>query len=282
MAWIKKVGADFFDHLDVTPEIYIKEIVSGIRKFNEMAILLACISQGIHAMLLLHKNYWTTQCGQEYSMTCIKLAYVGSGNFKFFVPVHSQDQADFVDKADVLDKVPEPPTESDHDNISDGMEDLAETGLLPSDAEMQDHENSDANHDESSAITTDSRANDFVDESMDFSQATEPGKPKNMDTEDTEIADTSTENASNNPEAQTSTPPLQQTDLQNNEQGKTLTSTSGKTDSHDDNDGYGSEDPESDDSDVIVVGITVPDKPLGNIAGKVHRSWSYKCYLCGF
>ena len=282
MAWIKKVGADFFDHLDVTPEIYIKEIVSGIRKFDEMAILLACISQGIHAMLLLHKNYWTTQCGQEYSMTCNKLAYMGSGNFKFFVQVHSQDQADFVDKADVPDKVPEPPTESDHDDVSDGMEDLAETGLLPSDAEMQDHENSDANHDESSAITTDSRANDFVDESIDFSQATEPGKLENTDTEDTEIADTSTENASNNPEAQTSTPPLQQTDPQNNEQGETLTSTSGKTDSHDDNDGYGSEDPESDDSDVILVGITVPDKPLRSIAGKVHRSRSYKCYLCGF
>ena len=50
-----------------------------------------------------------TQCGQDYSMTHIKLAYVGSGNFKFFVPVHLQDQADFVDKADVPDKVPEPP-----------------------------------------------------------------------------------------------------------------------------------------------------------------------------
>ena len=125
MPWIKKVGADFFDQLDVTPEIYIKEIVSGIRKFDEMAILLACISQGIHAMLLLHKNYWTTQCGQDYSMTHIKLVYVGSGNFKFFVPVHSEDQADFVDKADVSDKVPEPPTENDHDNVSDDNNSIA-------------------------------------------------------------------------------------------------------------------------------------------------------------
>ena len=189
-----------------------------------------------------------------------QIGICGIRQFQVFVPVHSQDQADFVDKADVPDKVPEPPTESDHDNVSDSMEDLAETGLLPSDAEMQGYENSDANDDQNSAITTDSRMNDFVDESMDVSQATEPGKPENTDTEDTEIADTSTENASNNP--QTLTPPLQQTDLQNNEQGETLTSTSGKTDSHEDDDGYGSEDPESDDSDVILVGITVPDKPL--------------------
>ena len=57
MDWIKKVSADFFDQLDVMPDVYIKEIVSGIRKFDEMAILLACISKDIHAMLLLHKSY---------------------------------------------------------------------------------------------------------------------------------------------------------------------------------------------------------------------------------
>ena len=287
MPRIKKVNADFFNQLDVMPEIYIKEIVSGIRKFDKMVILLACISQGIHAMLLLHKNYWTTRCGQDYSMTHIKLAYVGSG--KFFVPVHLEDKADFVDKADVSDKATEPPTESDHDDLSDGMEeDLAETGLLPSDDEMQGHNNLDAD-DASSTLTTDSRANDFVDESMDFLQAAEPGKVAHTDTDkiDTGIADTSTENSLNNPEAQTLTPALHETDLQNehslnNKQGETSTSTSDKTDSHDDDDGYGSEDHDSDDSDVILIGITVPDKPLGSIAGIVHRSQSYKCYLCGF
>ena len=53
MPWIEKVGAQFFEHLDVTLAVYITEIVSGIRKFDEMAILLACISHDTHVMLLI-------------------------------------------------------------------------------------------------------------------------------------------------------------------------------------------------------------------------------------
>ena len=41
MPWIEKVCAQFFEQLDVTSAVYIMEIVSGIQKFDEMAILLA-------------------------------------------------------------------------------------------------------------------------------------------------------------------------------------------------------------------------------------------------
>ena len=49
------------------------------------------------------------------------------------------------------------------------------------------------------------------------------------------------------------------------------------TDVMDVDDGY-----ESENSDIIFVGISVPDKPHPSIVGRVHRSRFYKCYLCGF
>ena len=67
MKWVKKVGSDFFHDLVVTFDVYITDIVSEIRKFNAMAILLACVLHNIHAMILLQKSYWTTRCGNDYS-----------------------------------------------------------------------------------------------------------------------------------------------------------------------------------------------------------------------
>ena len=49
------------------------------------------------------------------------------------------------------------------------------------------------------------------------------------------------------------------------------------TDIMDVDDGY-----ESENSDIIFAGISVPDKPHPSIVRRVHRSRSYKCYLCGF
>ena len=194
-----------------------------------------------------------------------------------------------MDKADVSEKAPEPPTQSDDEDFSDGLEDdLAETGLLPSDDNMQGPDNSDA---ASSMLTTDSRANDFVDEnmeSMDFSQSTEQGKVAHMDNDnvDTGIADTSTENehSLNKPAGETWTASTDSQDEHslNKPQGETSTSSSDKTDSQDEDNGYRSDNHDSDDSDVLLVSITVPDKCPGSIVGKVQWSRWYKCYLCGF
>ena len=53
--------------------------------------------------------------------------------------------------------------------------------------------------------------------------------------------------------------------------------TSRSADVMDVDDGY-----ESANSDIVFVGISVPDKPHPSIVGRVHRSRSYKCYLCRF
>ena len=63
------------------------------------------------------------------------------------------------------------------------------------------------------------------------------------------------------------------------------TSTEAKTlqdsDSSDEDAGYVSDGTDGD-SDVKFVRITVPAKPVASVVGKVSRSRSYKCYLCGF
>ena len=103
MNYIKKVGKDFFDQLDVDPDVYVKEIVAGVCKFDFMVILLSCVLHNVHTMVLLHKSCWTTRHGHDYSMTYIKLAYVGDGVLKFIVPLEtsSNEQADASNKEPV-------------------------------------------------------------------------------------------------------------------------------------------------------------------------------------
>ena len=45
--------------------------------------------------------------------------------------------------------------------------------------------------------------------------------------------------------------------------------------------GYSS-DTETDDTDLQILRVSVPDKPCPNIMGKVHRSRSHRCYICAF
>ena len=290
MPWIEKVGAQFFEHLDVTPAVYITEIVSGIQKFDEMAILLACITHDIPTMLLIYNSYWTTRCNNEYAMTSIKLAYIGSGNFKFFVPIKSEEQVD----APVTPS--QMPNQSDAKDLADELaEDLAETGLLPdedaesstlsqdsrgnnfrdADVEKQDVQDEDSSDAESSRLSEDSRANDFNNadiEKMDVDTSAEPvdtmdtteGNPSDMNTDTLDISGDPANTVFKPAEAETS-------------KGST-----GYTDSQHEDNRYTSDDNIDDDSDVILLGISVPDKPIGNIMWKVHRSRSYKCYLCGF
>ena len=90
-------------------------------------------------------------------MTSIKLAYIGSGNFKFFVPPKLEEQVD----APVMPLQMQ--NQSDAEDLADEVtEDLAETGLLPNE-DVQDEDSSDA---EPSTLSADSRANDFNDEDV--------------------------------------------------------------------------------------------------------------------
>ena len=248
-----------------------------------MAILLACISHDTHAMLLIYNSYWTTRCNNEYSMTKIKLAYIGSGNFKFFVQLTSEEQVD----APVMPS--QMPNQSDAEDLADELtEDLAETGLL-GDEDIQKEESSDA---EASMISVDSRANDFNDEDvekMDVSKASVKTDNTDMNTDGVDTSaepvdnmDTSEENTidMNTDTVDISEDPMD-TALKPT-QAETSKGSTGSTDFKHEDDGYATDEDIDDDSDVILVGINVPDKPIGNITGKVHRSRLYKCYLCGF
>ena len=84
MKWIRKVGATFFRNLDA--DVYIKELVQGVCNFDAMAILLACVSHNIHALVLLQKSYWSTRGENGFHDCAIKLTYLGGDAFKFIVP----------------------------------------------------------------------------------------------------------------------------------------------------------------------------------------------------
>ena len=156
MPWIKNVTADFFNELDVTPDVYIKEIVSGVRKFDAMAILLACISHNIHAMLLLQKSYWTSRSRNDYAMhdihqigicwcrECLSLLYPLKWR------VRSKEM--LCTTLNLRTKVPKSAEKSDD---ADLPEDLAED-LLPTDMDETD-----SSDDESSNVANDSRENNF-------------------------------------------------------------------------------------------------------------------------
>ena len=81
MKWIRKVGATFFRNLDA--DVYIKELVQGVCNFDAMAILLACVSHNIHALVLLQKSYWSTRGENGFHNCAIKLAYLSGDAFKF-------------------------------------------------------------------------------------------------------------------------------------------------------------------------------------------------------
>ena len=179
MDWIRKVGVDFFTEMDVAQDVYVKEVVSGVRKFDAIAILLACISHNFHAMLLLQKSYWTTRCQNNYAMTFIKLAFVGQGVFKFIVPcqMETQEEGD-VAKNTVAD-AHVAKDDDNHDN-TDLEQDLVETGLLPTDKE--DTESTD---DEKSNVN-DSRENDFEVENLEDHSDAGDIDPLPMDIENTD------------------------------------------------------------------------------------------------
>ena len=202
-------------------------------------------------------------------MTNIKLAYIGSGNFKFFIPLTSKEQVD------ALVMPSQMPNQSDAEDLANVLtEDLAETGLLP-DQDVQEEDSSDA---EPSTISADSRANDFNDEDvekMDVSKASDQTNNTDMNTDGVDTSaepvdnmDTSEENTS---DMKTDTLDILgdpvDTALKPTE-AETSKGSTGSTDSQHEDDGYATDEDIDDDNDIILVGISVPDKPIGNIMGK--------------
>ena len=68
--WIEAVGAEFMERKNIDPKQYTKELVQGLRGFDELAIVITCAAFDIHCNVLLHEDYWTTRTANEYQ-NCI-------------------------------------------------------------------------------------------------------------------------------------------------------------------------------------------------------------------
>ena len=165
--------------------------------------------------------------------------------------------------------------QSDAEDLADELaEDLAETGLLP-DEDVQEKDSSDA---EPSMLSVDSRANDFNNEDiekMDVSKGSDQTNHTDMNTdtvdtlaEPVDNMDTSEGNASdmNTDTLGISGDPVD-TGFKPTE-AETSKGSRGSMDFQHEDDGYASDEDIDDDSDIILLGISMPDKPIGNIMGK--------------
>ena len=243
--WIEVIGQDVFQKLNIDAKDYVKELVQGLRGFDELGIVIACATFNIHCNILLNGDYFTTRRGNDYKDCIVKLAYIGDGIYKEIAPLQTQDE----------------------DN-NDVEQDLEGTGLLDDDpdvshsADEKDGEQFDSDYgehsDEQNEDPNDSREHDFDNDSTSL--------------DETQTQDVANGHDSPKPDQIPSTSNDAVNKDGNVEQAMDLTK-----DMYDVDPGY-----ESHDSDLIITAVSIPDKPVPTIMGKVHRSRSYKCYLCGF
>ena len=253
MKWIQQVGKPVFDRKHVDATQYIKEILQGSRQFDELTILITCMVYNIHCTVLLQGDFWTTRARNEYHDCVIKLAYIGSGVYKEIAPLNiGTDETDEVEK------------------------DLAGTGLLQEDSSDENPENPDV---------TDSRENDFDsedDRDVSGGSHTDPSNDKGYDDatdenhEQTNVSNEDAQDSQMDVSAGSNTVPSNE-DVDPQEQTHEQSNDETNDDALDltvNDDGY--------DSDVKITGVSIPDKPNPTIAGRVHRSRSYQCYICQF
>ena len=100
-----------------------------------------------------------------------QIGLCGCRSIQVIVPLATErkDQEDALHNTNASDKVPEPATQSDDEDL---LKDLAETGFLPTDdslnaGDADNLEEPDSSDDESSIVANDSRENNFVDENLD-------------------------------------------------------------------------------------------------------------------
>ena len=279
--WILSVGKDFFDELDVQLDVYLKEIIGGVCKFDAMAILLCCVAHNIHIMVLLHHTYWTMRCAHEHLMTQVEVAYVGDGNFKFIMPMDAPLQSSQNDPAVKATSQEDAVDASNNDDTQSDIDDLVDAGLIPDDAvtkngtERPRESESDAS---TQKTMDDSHANDFLDEDIDNMDVTTEKQDMDIDNpnDDDETSETGEEdqdidNPNDNDETSETGEVDQDSDNTNDDNVSSDTEASEKADNAKkkvpryDNQGY-----VSDESDVLLVGISVPDNPAPSISGKVY------------
>ena len=92
MAWIDQVGENYFNKNGVTSKAYVKALTTGHCLFDELALLLAAVSNNIHVMVIIENSYWTTRKDNVYNNVDVRLAYTGEISFKEIVPVPAPEQ----------------------------------------------------------------------------------------------------------------------------------------------------------------------------------------------
>ena len=98
MAWIDQVGENYFNKNGVTSQEYVKALTTGHVLFDELALLLAAVSNNIHIMVIIENSYWTTRKNNIFNNVDVRLAYTGEISFKEIVPVPEQKENLIVDK----------------------------------------------------------------------------------------------------------------------------------------------------------------------------------------
>ena len=104
MAWIDQVGENYFNKNGVTSQEYVKALTTGHCLFDEMALLLAAVSNNTHVMVIIENSYWTTRKDNVYNNVDVRLAYTGEISFKEIVPVPVPEQKEnlIVDKNEAM------------------------------------------------------------------------------------------------------------------------------------------------------------------------------------
>ena len=152
--WIHDTYSDILQLRKQKVEDFCNSLIEPGFQFDELAITVVCKMKNIHCLVLLENSYWTTRVNFDFRGRLVKLCYLGGGIYKEIAPKYTGAPVKFGSKKRnfTVDDPPQCAVKdplssdfnvgrlSDHDeaqqpsNETDlaGIEDLVDTGLLPS------------------------------------------------------------------------------------------------------------------------------------------------------
>ena len=152
--WIHDTCADILHLRKQKVEDFCNSLIEPGFQFDELAITIVCKMKNIHCLVLLENSYWTTRAKFDFRGCLVKLCYLGGGIYKEIAPKYTGAPVTFGSNkknftvADPPKSAVKDPLSSDlnvghlpdHDKAQQpsnemdltGIEDLVDTGLLPS------------------------------------------------------------------------------------------------------------------------------------------------------
>ena len=152
--WIHDTCLDILQLRKQKVEDFCNSLIEPEFQFDKLAITVVCKMKSIHCLVLLENSYWTMYAKFDFRGCLVKLCYLGSGIYKEIAPKYTGAPVKFGSKKKnfTVDDSPKCTVKdplssdfnvgrlSDHDeaqqpsNETDlaGIEDLVDTGLLPS------------------------------------------------------------------------------------------------------------------------------------------------------